>query len=196
MINSRLPNKANKSLAAAAYVFLLTICQSSLAVPTQYIYSGYVSSVADFTGVSGVGSFISYGMRFQGRFSYDADAPFGYYIEPNRLLFYGPGEPNSVSIGDVTVGGTSGEVQLFDNYPGYPDNVFLASSDYEQSGVPVGLRGYVAVIRLNFFGPINNQSLPLTLEGIGQPFSVTGYSSTAPGPGYFLSFPLIFGYRR
>ena len=160
----------------------------AIAMPIKYAYSGVVTEVRDYTGRSEVGSYASTGDRFSGSFFYDAGAQFAYLIEPNRGFFVGPADGHTVSVNGITVTGSSGEVQLFDEYAGYPDNLFLASTQRAQDSLPTPLRGYVSVIRLNFLQEIENMTLPSSLSLDASPypwFSVTGYSADAPGPGNF-----------
>jgi len=166
-------------------LFGVTLAQAE---PVRYVYSGVVTEVRDYLGTTQIGDYASLGDRFHGSFYYDADAHFAFFIEPNRAFFGGPQEPNTVTLNALTVSGSSGEVQLFDNYPNYPDNVFLASTDHTLSDLPASLARDVVVTRLNFLGSIENMQLPRTLSLAEFPFpwfSITGYSSVAPGPGNF-----------
>lgn len=173
-----------KHLAAAWVV----ASSAAMAVPTEYVYTGHVTEVRNYTGTSAIGAHASLGDVFTGSFFYDPDAPFQYLIEPGRALFGGPMAPNTVKVNDIIVTGSSWEVQLFDNYPNYPDNVFLAAVDNDTAKLPIGLQGYTTVIRLNFLAPISGMTLPRSLSLEEQPkpwFSITGYSTEGQAPGYF-----------
>jgi hypothetical protein len=175
-------------LRAVVFTILATCAGVSHAVPVRYEYSGVVTELRDYLGTTHIADYAALGQRFYGSFYYDADAPFQYFIEPGRALFRGPFDPSTVSIGGLTVEGHSAEVQLFDEYPGYPENVFLPSVDNDLSDLPSSLHGYAAVIRLNFVGAIDAMTLPQTLNLADFPFpwfSITGYSADGQAPGYF-----------
>ena len=173
----------------AVVLIALTACAGqSLAAPVRYDYSGVVTELRDYVGTTHIADYASPGQRFSGSFYYDADAPFQFFIEPGRALFAGPPDPSTVTVGGLTVGGSSAEVQLFDEYPGYPENVFLASVDNDLSDMSASLQGHTAVIRLNFVGAISALTLPQTLNLTDFPypwFSVTVYSADGQAPGYF-----------
>lgn len=174
-----------KKLLVAAWSVVSTV---ATALPIQYVYTGHVTEVRNYTGTADIGAQASLGDTFAGSFYYDADAPFGRFIEPQRGLFDGPAAPNTVKINDIVVTGSSREVQLFDGYPNYPDNVFLAAVDNDTNKLPVGLQGYTTVIRLNFLAPITDMTLPRSLSLTEQPnpwFSITAYSTDGQAPGYF-----------
>ncbi|WP_457446522.1 hypothetical protein [Roseateles sp. P5_E4] len=161
---------------------------AAMATQTQYAYTGHVTEVRNYTGTATIKAHASLGDSFSGSFYYDPDAPFQYLIQPGRALFAGPMGANTVTVNDISVSGSSWEVQLFDSYPNYPDNVFLAAVDNDATKLPAGLQGYTTVIRLNFLAPILDMTLPRTLSLTEQPnpwFSITAYSTDGQAPGYF-----------
>jgi hypothetical protein len=170
----------------AVIFFSLFIPTQSYATPTKYIYSGRITDIRDYNGTD-IQHLISYGTPFSGSFYYDSEAPFSYMIEPGRGLFVGPQDLSEATTGVINVSGSSGEVQLFENYSGTGDMLFLPSSDYDLSNLPPSLDGYVAVTRVQLYGPVDNMVLPssLDLSNYSGTFAITGYSSTAASPSYF-----------
>lgn len=169
-------------------IIVATSAAPAMAAPTQYVYTGHVTEVRNYTGTANIEAHAGLGDSFSGSFFYDPNAPFQYMIEPGRGLFAGPMGTNTVTVNDISVSGSSREVQLFDSYPNYPDNVFLAAVDNAPSKLPAGLQGYTTVIRLNFLVPILDMTLPSTLSLTEQPnpwFSITAYSTDGQAPGYF-----------
>jgi len=172
-------------IVLAVVALTWAVAGAASATPTLYSYSGQITDIRDFNG-SGVQNIISYGTTFSGTLFYDPAAPFAYMIEPDRALFQGPLGPSTATAGAIHVTGNSAEVQLFDNYNGM-DMVFLPSLDYDISDLPLGLEGYVGVIRVQLYGPVNNMTLPETLDtGLFYgTFGITGYSTSAEPPSYF-----------
>ena len=166
-------------LAAAALMGL----SSGAIAQTVYNFTGAIDDIRDFGGVgSSTTSQFTYGDLFTGSLSYDAGSPYVYTIQPNRDLYSGSSDPFTATIADYTVSGTSGELQLFDNYDGY-DMVFISSLVGIISPELLG-NANRAVLRLQLRDSSQtavNGALPTSLNldeyNAQRYFGLTGYAS-------------------
>jgi hypothetical protein len=179
------------SLVLITFVAFLTIATVAVAESRQYEYSGYITRVTDYNE-SGIGNYVTVGDEFHGSFFYDPDAPFRRLIDVGRGLFTGPLDPSTATVGPITIEGTSREVQLFDDFNGFRDMLFLPSRDNDLSDLPSSLNGYAGVIRIQLYANqadniIVNMTLPrsLDLASLCCHFGITGYSTDAEPPAYF-----------
>jgi hypothetical protein len=166
------------SRSSALLVLVLLAAPTANATSVQYSYSGRISEVND-SNATGIGTIVEVGTAFSGSFFYDPDAAFDYELEPGRWLFAGPPDPSRVVAGPVAVSGTSTEVQLYDGHATYGDLLFLPSMDRNLSDLPQALQAYVAIIRIQLYGPIEDMTLPRTLSLVDFPsnvFSITAYA--------------------
>lgn len=167
----------NWVLAAA----FLALSGNAFATPVKYNFSGKIDDIRDISGNTNIFSKVAYGQDFSGSLYYDSAAPFGYMIQPNRSLFYGPSDPFSASVSGKLIEGTSAQVQLFDGYSGY-DQLFISTTDYSVPA-PFDQNTTFAVLRFQLHDrtetAINGGQLPskITLSSYQWlHFGFTGYT--------------------